>query len=79
MRGTLLMRCEVVFVFKLNADDGTAVFPQQTVELRRDLREKALDVLQIKRIVAARGDHAYDPLEPPPAAPAANGQAGTRP
>ena len=36
-------------------------------------------IAKAMRIVAARGDHAYDPLEPPPAEPGANGQTGARP
>jgi len=38
-----------------------------------------IPIAEAMRIVAARGAHAYDPLEPPPAEPAANGQAGARP
>lgn len=38
-----------------------------------------IPIAEAIRIVAARGDHAYDPLEPPPAEPAANGQTGARP
>lgn len=38
-----------------------------------------IPIAEAMRIVAARGDHAYEPLEPSPAEPAGNGQAGTRP
>ena len=38
-----------------------------------------IPIAEAMRIVAARGDHAYDPLEPPPGEPAANGQAGAQP
>src|SRR6202012_1252902 len=38
-----------------------------------------IPIAEAMRIVAAHGDYAYDPLELPPAEPAANGQAGARP
>jgi hypothetical protein len=38
-----------------------------------------IPIAEAMRIVAARGDHAYDALEPPPAEPAVNGQTGARP
>src|ERR1700761_9195555 len=38
-----------------------------------------IPIAEAMRIVAAHGDHAYDPLEPPPAKPAANVQTGARP
>jgi hypothetical protein len=34
---------------------------------------------QAMRIIAARGDHAYDPIEPPPTASNADNQMGARP
>jgi len=38
-----------------------------------------IPIAEAMRIVTARGDHAYDPLDPPPAEPAANAQPGAPP
>src|ERR1700744_5907649 len=38
-----------------------------------------IPIAEAMRIVAARGDHAYDPLKPPPAEQKANAQAGAPP
>src|ERR1700761_5170230 len=38
-----------------------------------------IPIAEAMRIVAARGEHAYDPLEPPLVQPAGNGQVGAQP
>src|SRR5262249_522826 len=53
---------QVVFVFDLNADHGSAVLPQLAFELLADLAVIPLDVTQINRVIRTGRHLIDDPL-----------------
>jgi hypothetical protein len=62
---------------RFELEQRTAVYSYGWVDRSKGIAR--IPIPEAMRIVAARGDHAYDPPEPSPAGPNANGQAGVRP